>query len=300
VPRFGRVATAMVTPFDSEDRLDLDAAADLARWLVEQGNEGLVVAGTTGESPTLTPDEQIDLIAAVSEAVDVPVVAGTGSNDTASAIRTTARATAAGADAILVVTPYYNRPAQAGLRSHFEAVAGATDLPVMLYDIPARTGRKIETETLLALAAGVPNIVALKDAAGDIAETARFIAAMPPGFEVYSGDDALTLPLLAVGAVGTVGVATHWTAAEHCEMFDAVARGDLAAAAEFNRAMLASFAYESLPDAPNPTPTKALLRELGRPVGRCRPPLDVEPPDLAERARSVLATTRVGQAEMRG
>lgn len=300
MPVFGRVATAMVTPFDSDGGLDLDAAADLAKWLVEQGNEGLIVAGTTGESPTLTHDEHIELIAAVSEAVDVAVVAGTGSNDTATAIRTTERATAVGAAGILIVTPYYNRPSQAGLRSHFEAVAGATDLPVMLYDIPARTGRKIETDTLLALAEEVPNIVALKDAAGDVAETAAFIASAPEDFEVYSGDDALTLPLLAVGAVGSVGVATHWTAAEHLDMFDAVARGDLAAAAEFNRSMFASFAYESLPDAPNPTPTKALLRELGKPVGRCRPPLDAEPADLSERARAVLATTRLGQSEMRG
>ena len=295
MPRFGRIATAMVTPFDAAGDLDLDEAAKLAAWLVEQGNEGLIVAGTTGESPVLSHEEHIDLIGAVSEAVQVPVIAGTGSNDTATAISTTRRATEAGADGILVVTPYYNRPAQAGLRSHFAAVAAATTLPVMLYDIPARTGRKIETDTLLALAEEVPNIVAVKDAAGDIAETAQFIAAAPAGFEIYSGDDALTLPLLSVGAVGSVGVATHWTAAEHCEMFDAVAAGDLARAAEVNRSMLPSFAYESMPDAPNPTPTKALLRELGLQVGHCRPPLDAEPPDLAERARAVLATTRLGQ-----
>jgi 4-hydroxy-tetrahydrodipicolinate synthase len=292
--RFGRIATAMVTPFDDTGALDPGEAGDLARWLVDQGNEGLVVAGTTGESPTLTHDEHIQLISAVVEAVDVPVVAGTGSNDTATAIATTRRATDAGADAILLVTPYYNRPSQAGLFSHFEAVAGATTLPVMLYDIPARTGRKIETETLLALAGQVSNIVALKDAAGDVAETARFISEAPEDFEVYSGDDAMTLPLLAVGAVGAVGVATHWTASEHRDMFDAVARGDLVAARALNAAMLDSFDYESLPDAPNPTPTKALLRELGRPVGRCRPPLDAEPPGLAEMARTVLAGTRLG------
>ena len=126
------------------------------------------------------------------------------------------------------------------------------------------------------------------------------MARAPDDFEVYSGDDALTLPLLSVGAVGSVGVATHWTAAEHLAMFDALAAGDLAGAAALNRAMLPSFAYESLPDAPNPTPTKALLRELGLPVGHCRPPLDAEPPGLAERARAVLATTRLGQSESRG
>lgn len=295
MPRFGRVATAMVTPFAADGSLDLDEASALAQWLVEQGNEGLIVAGTTGESPTLTLDEQIALIAAVAAAVDVPVVAGTGSNDTATAVSTTRRATQAGADAILLVAPYYNRPSQAGLLSHFTTIASATDLPVMVYDIPVRTGRKVETETLLALAEKVPNIVALKDAAGDPAETARLIAAAPDDFEVYSGDDALTLPLLAIGAVGSVGVATHWTAAEHVEMFDALGRGDLAAATAINATMLPSFGYESLPDAPNPAPTKALLRGIGRPVGHCRPPLDAEPADLADRARAVLATTRLGQ-----
>jgi 4-hydroxy-tetrahydrodipicolinate synthase len=286
--RFGRIATAMVTPFDASGALDLGAAVQLAQWLVEQGNEGLIIAGTTGESPTLTQDEQIDLIASVAAAVEVPVVAGTGSNDTAAATSTTQRATDAGADGILLVAPYYNRPPQAGLRSHFQTIAAATPLPVMLYDVPARTGAKIATSTVLELAEGVENVVALKDAAGDVAETARLIAAAPEGFEVYSGDDALTLPLLAVGAVGTVGVATHWTAPEHQEMFAALDRGDLAAAAEVNRVMLDSFAYESLPDAPNPIPAKTLMRVLGHPVGPCRPPLDSEPADLADKARSVL------------
>lgn len=293
-PRFGRILTAMVTPFDSTGGLDLSTAVDLARWLVANGNEGLVAAGTTGEAPTLTHAEQIDLIAAVSEAVDVPVLAGAGSNDTAAAVELTERASAAGADGILSVTPYYNRPSQEGLKQHFSEVAQATQLPVCIYDIPVRTGRKIETETLLELAHDNSNIRGLKDAAGDPAETARLIAAAPPDFEVYSGDDSLTLPLLAVGAVGVIGVATHWTAAEHAAMFDAWEAGDHELARSINASLAASFAYETGPDAPNPVPAKALLRLAGWPVGRCRPPLNAEPPDLAERALGVLAGTRLG------
>jgi len=151
-PRFGRVITAMITPFTADGSLDLDGAVELAGWLVEQGNDGLVLAGTTGESPTLTHDEQIDLVEAVSGAVDCHVIAGAGSNDTAAAMELTRRCSEAGADAILTVTPYYNRPSQLGLFNHFRAVAEATDLPVMLYDIPPRSGRKIHTDTILRLA----------------------------------------------------------------------------------------------------------------------------------------------------
>ncbi|MCY3786287.1 MAG: 4-hydroxy-tetrahydrodipicolinate synthase [bacterium] len=294
-PRFGRVLCAMVTPFTSDGALDLDGAAELARWLAACGNEGLVVAGTTGESPTLSHDEQIDLIAAVTEAADVPVLAGAGSNDTAAAVELTERATAAGADGILSVAPYYNRPPQAGLYDHFRAVAAATHLPMIIYDIPVRTGRKVDTATLLSLAHDTENMAGIKDAAGDPAETGRLIAAAPEGFEVYSGDDALTLPLLAVGAVGVIGVATHWTAAEHLEMFDAWERGEVAAARAANAAMGPSFDYETGLAAPNPIPTKALLRVLGRPAGRCRPPMDAEPAGLADDAKATLATTRLGR-----
>lgn len=293
--RFGRVMTAMVTPFDLSGELDLDTARSLACWLVAQGNEGLVVAGTTGESPTLTHQEQVDLVAAVVEAVDVPVIAGAGSNDTKAAVELTRQVTQAGASAVLTVTPYYNRPAQAGLKSHFMAVAQATDLPVIIYDIPVRTGRKVETSTLLELAYEAPNIVALKDAGGDPAETARFIAQAPQGFEVYSGDDSLTLPLLSVGAVGVIGVATHWTAPEHIAMFDSFEKGDVTQAQKINQSLLASFDYESRPDAPNPTPAKVLLRLLGLPVGGCRPPLDFEPEYLEAHAKAVLADTQAGR-----
>lgn len=292
--RFGKVLTAMITPFDKDDALDLDVAAQLANWLVDHGNDGLVIAGTTGESATLTHDEQIELVRTVAGAVDVPVIAGTGSNDTAAAIDLTERATAAGADGILVVTPYYNRPSQAGLLSHFTAVAGATDLPVVVYDIPVRTGRKIETDILLELAHDVDNIVGLKDAAGSPAETAVFISEAPEDFDVYSGDDNLSLPFISVGATGVIGVATHWTGAEHQDMFAAIDKGDLAAATAINQSLLQSFAFETGLDAPNPIPTKAMMRVIGIPVGHGRPPMDVEPHGTEEAARTVLANTQLG------
>lgn len=292
--RFGKVLTAMVTPFREDGSLDLDAAASLGRWLSENGSDGLVVAGTTGEAPTLTHDEQIDLIGAVVSAVDVPVVAGAGSNDTAAAVELTERASEAGADGILSVAPYYNRPSQAGLAKHFATVAAATDLPVLIYDIPVRTGRKVDTTTLLELAHGLANIVGVKDAAGDPAETANLISQAPEHFEVYSGDDSLTLPLLVVGAVGVIGVATHWAGTEHREMIAAFEKGDVVAARQINAGLMPSYDFETGLAAPNPIPAKAMMRLIGLPVGRCRPPLDVEPDGLIEAAAEVLAGTRLG------
>ena len=285
---FGRVVTAMVTPFDERGDLDLDAAVELANWLVENGSDGLVLSGTTGESPTLTESEELVLFRTVRDAVSVPVIAGAGSNSTASAVEQTKRASELGVDAILSVTPYYNRPSQAGLEAHFRSVAAATELPVVVYDIPGRTGRKIDTDTMLRLAHEVPNIVGLKDAAGDPAETARLIAGAPSGFEVYSGDDALTLPLLAVGAVGVISVASHWIGRQMGEMIDAFAKGDIDTARRINAGLIASYDYETGLDAPNPIPTKALLRVLGLKVGECRPPMGPAPDGLAERARKVL------------
>lgn len=286
--RFGSVLTAMASPFASDDSLDVEGARTLAKWLVDQGNEGLVIAGTTGESPTLTHDEQIELISAVVDSVDVPVIAGTGSNDTRAAVELTERATEAGATAILSVTPYYNRPTQLGLLAHFRAVAASTDLPIVLYDIPGRTGRKIETNTLLQLAQE-PNIVALKDAAGNPGETARFISAVGEGFDVYSGDDNLTLPLLAVGCVGVIGVATHWAAGEIRAMISAFESGDVAEARRINQTLLESWEIETGDGRQNPIPTKTMLRLLGLPGGRCRLPLGPEPAELEDRCRKVLS-----------
>ncbi len=287
-PSIGRVVTAMVTPFDERGELDLDAAVELANWLVENGSDGLVLAGTTGESPTLTESEELILFRTVSDAVSVPVVAGAGSNSTASAVEQTRRATDTGADAILSVAPYYNRPSQLGLEAHFRAVAAATHLPVLIYDIPGRTGRKVATDTILRLAHEVPNIVGLKDAAGDPGETARVIAGAPSGFEVYSGDDPLTLPLLSVGAVGVISVASHWVGRQMGEMIDAFGKGDTATAARINAGLIASYDYETGDDAPNPIPTKTLLSVLGLKVGDCRPPMGPAPEGLADRARRVL------------
>jgi len=285
---FGRVITAMVTPFDDRGELDLDAAVELANWLVENGSDGLVLCGTTGESPTLTESEELVLFRTVRGAVSVPVIAGAGSNSTATAVEQTRRASELGVDAILSVTPYYNRPSQAGLDAHFRAVAAATDLPVILYDIPVRTGRKIDTDTMLGLAHDVPNIVGVKDASGDPTETARLIASAPSAFEVYSGDDAQTLPLLAVGAVGVISVASHWVGRQMGEMIDAFEKGDVSTARRINAGLLDSYDYESSPDAVNPVPTKTMLRVLGLKVGSCRPPMGPPPDDLEDRARRVL------------
>ena len=285
--RFGRVLTAMVTPFDHEGRIDLEGAQRLAAWLVDHGSDGLVVNGTTGESPTLSAVESVELFAAVRDAVDAPVIAGTGSNDTAHAIRQSREAAEAGVDGLLLVAPYYNKPSQAGLDRHFRLVAEATDLPIVLYDIPGRTSRKVDTATMLTLAHDVPNIVGLKDAAGDPAETAVLIAEAPDDFEVYSGDDNLTLPLLAVGASGVISVVAHWAGTALRAMFDAFDAGDLSEARRINQRLLASYAWASTLDAPNPVPTKAMLRTLGLPAGECRPPMGPTPEGLEVEAKEL-------------
>ncbi len=287
--RFGRVLTAMVTPFDDELRLDLDAAAALARWLVDQGNEGLVVGATTGEGSVLDDDEKVALWQAVRAAVDVPIVAGSSSNHTDHTVELTRLAADCGVDGALIVTPYYNRPSQAGIEAHIRAVAAATELPLMVYDIPIRAGRKISADVLLRLAREVPTVVALKDAAGNPAETARVVAESPDGFEVYSGDDDFTLPFLAVGAVGTVGVTTHWLAGPTAAMFDAFAAGDVREAMRLNATMLSSYAFKATDDTPNPLPAKALMRALGHPVGQCRLPMGAAPDGLDARAAALVA-----------
>ncbi|MDH4276646.1 MAG: 4-hydroxy-tetrahydrodipicolinate synthase [Acidimicrobiia bacterium] len=284
---FGPVLTAMVTPFDDNGDLDLDRAQNLARHLVANGNDGVVVAGTTGESPTISYDEQRELTVAVREAIpDHTLVAGAGSNDLRTAIKNTHMANEAGADGILAVTPYYNRPSQAGIEAHFRASAAETDLPVILYDIPIRTGRKISDEVLLRLAE-VDNIVAVKDAAGNPGASARIIA--KTDLQYYSGDDGLTLPLLAVGAVGVIGVATHWVGREMADMIAAYTDGKVAEAQRLNALMLPSFAYETGDLAPNPVPTKALMNLIGVPVGHCRLPMGPAPDNQDDLARAVLA-----------
>lgn len=287
--RFGRVLSAMITPFDDEGALDLDEARRLARHLQDEGHDGLVIAGTTGEAPVLTDDERLGLFAAVIEAVTIPVIAGSGTNDTAHSVHLTKEATALGAAGILALCPYYNRPSQAGIEAHLRAMAACTPLPQMIYDIPVRTGRKIATATLLRLFREVPNVLALKDAAGNPGETTALISSLPDGAEVYSGDDAMTLPLMAAGIVGTVGVATHWTGPDHQEMFSLWEKGDIAGARLVNARMLESFAFETGDDAPNPLPTKAMMRHLGFKVGQARLPMGPAPEFVETRAPEVWA-----------
>jgi 4-hydroxy-tetrahydrodipicolinate synthase len=279
----------MVTPFDEDGALDVDGAVTLARWLADHGSDGLVVAGTTGEGPVLSDAELGQLWQAVCEAVTVPVLAGTGTNDTRHTIECTKLAQAAGADGALVVTPYYSRPSQAGLSAHFRAVAAATTLPVMLYDIPVRTGRKIGHDTMVDLARNVSNIVGVKDASGDPAASARLIGEVPEGFELYSGDDALTLPLLAVGAVGAVSVASHWAGEETADLVASWFKGDAEGARRSNAMLFESYDFETSETFPNPLPAKAACRALGLPAGQCRLPLGAAPRELDERARQVIS-----------
>jgi 4-hydroxy-tetrahydrodipicolinate synthase len=286
--RFGAVITAMVTPFGPDGSMDADAAVELARWLADHGSEGLVLGGTTGEGPVLSDEELCELWRVVSDAVTVPVIAGTGTNDTRHSIELTKQAAACGVDGVLVVTPYYNRPSQDGLFEHFAAVAGATELPVILYDIPVRSGRKIAQPTLVRLAHEVHNVVGVKDAAGDPAGAARLLCHVPSGFELYSGDDSLTLPLISIGAVGVISVCAHWAGREMHRMVHAALDGDLESARAENARLVESYDFESTEQFPNPLPAKAACRALGLRVGQCRLPLGEAPPELEGEALRIL------------
>lgn len=297
-PPFGAMVTAMVTPFDDDGRLDVDGAARLARWQADNGADGLVVAGTTGEAPVLTDDEFATLVRAVVEAVSLPVVAGTGTNDTAHSIALTRLAAEAGVAGVLVVTPYYSRPSQAGIAAHFTAVAQSTSLPVLLYDIPVRAGRRISAQTMLGLARDVPNIIGVKDATGDVPGAAALLAEAPPGFVLYSGDDALTLPFMSVGGVGIISVAGNWAPAEMAELVACFAKGDTEGARLANLRLLPSFSFETSDAYPNPLPAKAALRALGLPAGQCRLPMGPAPAELDELARGVV--DRLGRTVPQG
>jgi 4-hydroxy-tetrahydrodipicolinate synthase len=243
----------------------------------------------------LSDAEKVELWRAVREAVSVPILAGSGTASTAHSVELTKAAADAGADGVLVVTPYYNRPSQAGIEAHFRAIAAASSLPVIAYDIPKRTGREVAASTLVRLATdGV--LAGVKDATGAPAATASLIAQAPSPFEVYSGDDSLTLPLLAVGAVGVISVASHWAGPEMSEMVAAFAKGDTEGAIALNRRLLESWAFQGSDAAPNPVPTKAMLRSLGLPVGECRLPMGPTPAGLVERAKQVWANLHDSQA----
>lgn len=279
----------MVTPFDDQGRVDLPGAARLAEWLVEQGNDALVITGTTGEGNTLTDEEQVAVWKAVRGSVPVPLIAGCGTNDTEHTVRLTALAESSGMDCALIVTPYYNRPSQLGIEAHFRTVCQSTKLPVMIYDIPIRTGRKVSTDTLLRLAAELPNVVGVKDAANDPAESARLLAEAPDGFLLYSGVDALTLPLFSIGATGIIGVCTHWATPDMKAMIESYVDGKVVEATAVNRRLLESYRFESTELTPNPLPVKAMLRSLGLPAGQCRLPMGPAPAGLEAEAKEVFA-----------
>jgi 4-hydroxy-tetrahydrodipicolinate synthase len=278
----------MVTPFDSNRALDLAAAADLAEYLVtEQRNDALVINGTTGEAPTTSDAEKADLVRAVADAVDgrALVVAGVGTFDTTHTIQLADQAAKAGADALLVVTPYYSKPPQAGLLAHFRAVADASDLPVVLYDIPGRTGTPIQPETMIALATH-ERIVAVKDAKGDLTASGRVMAQTDLAF--YSGDDAITLPLLSIGGVGVIGTSTHFSGAGTKAMIDAYESGDIAEARRLHRALLPI--YTGIFRTQGTILVKAGLALRGRPVGPVRPPLvDATEREIAQLGQDLAA-----------
>ncbi len=279
---FGRVLTAMVTPFTAAGALDLDGAQVLASHLVDAGNDGLVISGTTGESATTTDSEKDDLLRAVVEAVGdrCSIVAGVGTNDTAASVERAGAATKIGATALLAVTPYYNRPPQAGVIAHLSTIADASDLPVMLYDIPARTGLALETETIVRLAEH-PRIVAVKDSKFDLEGTSWVLSRTDLAF--YSGDDRWTLPLLALGAVGVVGTSTHLTAGRTGEMIEAFLAGDVTRARELHESLLP--VYTGIFRGPGTIMVKAALSELGLPGGPVRLPLV----DATPEQKTVLA-----------
>ena len=269
-PPFGRLLTAMVTPFKDDLSIDWQGLEKLAVHLVDSGHDGIVLNGTTGEAPTTSDDEKVEIIKVVRKAVSgrAKVIAGAGNNETSHSIEQAKMAANAGADGLLVVTPYYNKPPQAGIEAHFRAMAGATDVPVMLYDIPGRTGVQIEPDTLVKLAEH-PNIVALKDAKGDVASTSWVIKRS--GIPVYSGDDILNLPLLSVGAVGFVSVCGHTVGSDLREMLDAWFAGNSARALEIHQKLLpvdtGTFRTQGA------ILTKAALAMMGLPGGKVRLPL---------------------------
>jgi 4-hydroxy-tetrahydrodipicolinate synthase len=295
-PPFGRLLTAMVTPFAADGSLDLDAAAGLATYLVDElGNDGLVISGTTGESPTTSDAEKADLLRVVLDAVGdrARILAGVGTFDTEHTLELASTAAKLGANGLLVVTPYYSKPPQAGIVEHFRRVADATDVPVMLYDIPGRAGVAIATDTMLRLAEH-QRIVAVKDAKGDLTASARVIA--QGALAYYSGDDAMTLPLLSVGAVGVVGTSTHFSAVGTKELIEAYLAGDVATALRLHQELLPI--YTGIFATQGCILVKAGLRLQGRDVGGLRSPLIEATSTEIDGLRSALAAAGLPAGEI--
>ncbi|MDV2580657.1 4-hydroxy-tetrahydrodipicolinate synthase [Alkalibacillus haloalkaliphilus] len=269
---FGNVLTAMVTPFDDEGRLDLKKTEKLVEYLIANGSEGLVLGGTTGESPTLSSEEKIQLFTAVKEMVNnrVPVLAGTGSNHTEAAVELTKQATKTGVDGIMLVTPYYNKPNEQGLYLHFKSIAESTSLPVMLYNVPGRSVVNMSVDTTVELSK-ISNIVSTKDASGDLDMMSEIIERTDDSFSLYVGDDSMTLPSLAVGSKGVVSVSAHVIGNEMKQMVDAFSLGHTAQAAQIHRKILPKMKACFM--APSPAPVKAALNYYGIDVGSVRLPL---------------------------
>jgi len=269
---FGRIATAMVTPFDAKGNIDFHKTTRLIEYLINNGTDALVVSGTTGESPTLSKEEKIALFEHTVKVVDkrVPVIAGTGSYNTRESVELTKKAEKIGVDGILLVAPYYNKPNQAGLYEHFTTIAENTDLPIMLYNIPGRSVVNIEPETVIRLSE-IPNIKAIKEAGGNLDQMTEIIANTPDDFELYSGDDGFTLPVLAIGGAGVVSVASHIIGNEMQQMIQAFLAGDHRKAAKLHQKLLPLM--KGLFKAPSPVPVKTALQIKGINVGSVRLPL---------------------------
>jgi 4-hydroxy-tetrahydrodipicolinate synthase len=288
VVNFGRVLTAMVTPFKPDGSVDYAIAEKLAIYLVENGSDSLVVCGTTGESPALTWDEEYELFRVIQKAVSgkAKVIAGTGSNSTQEAIEATQKAANLGLDGSLQVVPYYNKPPQAGLYQHFKAIAEASpDLPIILYNIPGRTGQNLQPETAIRLAE-ISNIVGIKAATGTLDQARQIRRETYPGFAIYSGDDSLTLPLLAVGATGVISVASHLVGPQLQQMVQSFEAGQIQAALQIHLQLFPLF--KALFVTTNPIPVKAALQMQGWAVGPTRPPLADTSPGVAEALHAAL------------
>ena len=284
---FGRLITAMVTPFASDGSIDWDGVARLAVHLADHGHDAIAVNGTTGEAPTTKSSEKLEIIKVVKSAVGsrVKVLSGAGDNETSYTVEQAKRSADAGADGLLIVAPYYNKPPQAGIEAHFKAVAATTDLPIMMYDIPGRTGVEIESETIIRLFE-VPNIVALKDAKGNLAATSDVIARC--GIPVYSGDDILNLPFLSIGAVGFVSVCGHTVGNELKAMLDAWFAGDTARALEIHQKLIPVF--KGTFKTQGAILTKAAMNLMGLPGGTTRLPLvDATPAQIATLREDLIA-----------
>jgi len=280
--KIGAIVTAMITPFDERGNVDLQEAARLADWLVNRSNDGLVIAGSTGEGQTMTREERTVLFAAVKQAVSgrASVIANAGSNDTRESVAAVVEAENAGADAILAVVPYYNKPTQSGMLAHFGQIAKATRLPVIIYNIPGRTGVNMMPETLLELASRHANIAGVKESSGDLMQIGTILANRTPDFTVYAGDDHLFLPCLAMGADGVVGVASHLCSPQYAAMIEAYRSGNTAEAARIHLSLLPLI--RALFATTNPIPVKWAMRQLGFKTGECRLPLDAMPDALAQ------------------